>query len=145
MRCVCTICKYQTHLELHFTSAKDVVIIEGFTVYIIPWINKGYIWYSNYPYSKLPGLIIIISKQTKMYRYFIYSDNIEWLHIYIRYFPILVATASFSHERGLPVNFCVDFNHFQSIIMSALVDSKTLKCSFLNNFRQLFHMLRTKI
>ncbi len=63
----------------------------------------------------------------------------------IRYFQMLLATGSFSLERGLPVNFCVDFNHFQSIVMSALVHSKTLKCSFLNNFRLLFHMLPTKI
>ncbi len=52
----------------------------------------------------------------------------------IRYFLKLVATGSFSPERGLPTNFCVDFNHFQSIVMSALVHSKTLECSFLNNF-----------
>ncbi len=57
---------------------------------------------------------------------------------------MLVATGSFSPEKGLPVNFCVDFNHFQSIVMNALVHSKTLKCSFLNNFRLLFHMLLTK-
>ncbi len=58
---------------------------------------------------------------------------------------MLVATVSFSPERGLPVNVCVDFNHFQSIVTSALVTNKTLKCSFLNNFRLLFHMLPTKI
>ncbi len=58
---------------------------------------------------------------------------------------MLVATGSFSPERGLPVNFYVDFNHFQSIVMSDLVHSKSLKCSFLNNFRLLFHMLPTKI
>ncbi len=64
---------------------------------------------------------------------------------HIRYFPMLVATGSFSPERGLTVNFDVDFNHFQSIVMSALIHSKSLKCSFLNNFRLLFHMLPTKI
>ncbi len=63
----------------------------------------------------------------------------------IRYFLMLVATGSFSPERGLPANFCVDFNHFQSIVMSALAHSKTLECSFLNNFRLLFHMLPTKM
>ncbi len=58
---------------------------------------------------------------------------------------MLVATGSFSPERGRPVNFCVDFNNFQLIVMSDLVHSKTLECSFLNNFRLLFHMLPTKI
>ncbi len=58
---------------------------------------------------------------------------------------MLVATGSFSPERGLLANFCVDFNNFQSIVMIALVHSKTLECSFLNNFRLLFHMLPTKI
>ncbi len=58
---------------------------------------------------------------------------------------MLVASGSFSFERGLPVNFCADFKHFHSIVMSALIHSKTLKCSFLNNFRLLFHMLPTKI
>ncbi len=56
----------------------------------------------------------------------------------IRYFLMLVATGSFSPERGLPVIFCVDFNHFKSIIMSALLHRKTLTCSFLNQFRLLF-------
>ncbi len=37
----------------------------------------------------------------------------------IRLFPMLVATGSFSPERGLPVKFCVNFNHFKSIIMRA--------------------------
>ncbi len=59
-------------------------------------------------------------------------------HCDIRYFLMLVATGSFSPERGLPVNFCVDFNHFQSIVMSALVHGKTLECSFLNNFRLIY-------
>ncbi len=63
----------------------------------------------------------------------------------IRYFLMLVVTGSFSPERGLPANVCVDFNHFQSIVMGALVDSKTLEFSFLNNFRLLSHMLPTKI
>ncbi len=54
----------------------------------------------------------------------------------IRYFPMLVATGSFSPEGGLPVHFYVDFNHFQSIVMNALVHSK---------FRLFFHMLLTKI
>ncbi len=58
---------------------------------------------------------------------------------------MLVATGSSSPERGLPANFCVDFNHFQSIVMSALVHSKTFECSFLNNVKLLFHMLPTKI
>ncbi len=62
--------------------------------------------------------------------------------VYIRYCLMLIATGSFSPERGLPVNFCFDFKHFQSIVMSTLVHSKTLECSFLNNFRLLFHMLR---
>ncbi len=60
-------------------------------------------------------------------------------------FPMLVATGSFSLERGLPVEFCVDFNHFKSIVTSALSHSKTLKFSFLYNFRLLFHMLPMKI
>ncbi len=47
-------------------------------------------------------------------------------------FPMLAATGSFSPERGLPVKVCVDFNHFKSIIMSALLHSKTSKCSFMN-------------
>ncbi len=45
-------------------------------------------------------------------------------NIFIRYFLMLVATSSFSQERGLPVIFCVDFNHFKSIIMSALLYRK---------------------
>ncbi len=60
-------------------------------------------------------------------------------------FPMLVVTGSFSPERELPVKFCVDFNHFKSIVMSAILHSKTLKCLFLNNFRLLFHMLPTEI
>ncbi len=56
----------------------------------------------------------------------------------IRYFLMLVTTGSFSPERGLSVIFCVDFNHFKSIIMSALLHRKTLICSFLNQFRLLF-------
>ncbi len=63
----------------------------------------------------------------------------------IHYFLMLIATGSFSPERGLPVNVCVAFNNFQSIVMSALVHSNTLECSFLNNFRLLLHMLPTKI
>ncbi len=63
----------------------------------------------------------------------------------ICYFLMLVETGSFSPERGLPAKFCVDFNHFQSIVMSTLVHSKTLECSFPNNFRLLFHVLPTKI
>ncbi len=35
-----------------------------------------------------------------------------------RLFPMLVATGSFSLERGLPVKFDVDLNHFKSIVMS---------------------------
>ncbi len=42
----------------------------------------------------------------------------------IRLFPMLVATGSFSPERGLPVIFWVDFNNFKSIIMSALLYRK---------------------
>ncbi len=34
---------------------------------------------------------------------------------------MLVATGSYLPERGRPVKFCVDCNHFKSIIMSALV------------------------
>ncbi len=60
-------------------------------------------------------------------------------------YPILVATGSFSPKRGIPVKFCFDFNHFKSIFMRALLHSKTLKYSFLNNFRLLFHMLPTEI
>ncbi len=48
---------------------------------------------------------------------------------------MLVATGNFSPERGLPVKVCVDFNHFKSIIMSALLHSQTLKYSFLNLHR----------
>ncbi len=48
-------------------------------------------------------------------------------YLNIHYFPMLVAIGSFSPERGLPVNFCVDFNHFQSIVMSAFVHSKTFE------------------
>ncbi len=73
-----------------------------------------------------------------------YSQRYYCILAEIRYFLMLVATGSFSHERGLPFNFCVDFNHFQSIIMSALAHSKTLECSFLSNFRLLFHMPTTK-
>ncbi len=51
----------------------------------------------------------------------------------------------FLHERGLPVQFCVDFNHCKSIFMSYLLHSKTLKCSFLNNVSLLSHMLPTQI
>ncbi len=54
---------------------------------------------------------------------------------------MLVANGSFSSERELPVKFCDDFNHFKSIIMSPLVHSTTLKCSFMYHIRQLFHML----
>ncbi len=57
---------------------------------------------------------------------------------HIHLFPMLVATGSFSPERGHPVIFCVDFNLFKSIIMSALLHRKTLICSFLNQFRLLF-------
>ncbi len=39
---------------------------------------------------------------------------------------MLVATGSFSPERGLPVKFCVDFNHFKSFVMKALLHSKYL-------------------
>ncbi len=60
------------------------------------------------------------------------------MFLLIRYFLMLVATGSFSPERGLPVIFCVDFNHFKSIMMSALLHRKTLICSFLNQFRLLF-------
>ncbi len=63
----------------------------------------------------------------------------------IHHFPMLVATGSFSHKRRLPVKFCIDFNHFKSIVISALIHCKTLKCSFLNNFMLFFHMLPTKI
>ncbi len=59
-------------------------------------------------------------------------------YLAIRYFLMLVATGSFSPERGLPVIFCVDFNHFKSIIMSTLLHRKTLICLFLNQFRLLF-------
>ncbi len=45
-------------------------------------------------------------------------DNIQDL---IHPFPMLVATDSFSPKRELPVKFCVDFNHFKSIIMSTLL------------------------
>ncbi len=45
-------------------------------------------------------------------------------HLSIHLLPMLVATGSFSAERGLPVIFCVDFNHFKSIIMSALLHKK---------------------
>ncbi len=69
----------------------------------------------------------------------------ELVSSHIRYFLTLVATGSFSPERRLPAHFCVDFNHFQSIVKSALVHSKTLECSFLNNFRLLFHMVPMKI
>ncbi len=55
---------------------------------------------------------------------------------------MLVATGSFSPLNGTS---CVDFNHFKFIVMSALLHSKTLKYSFLNSFRLLFHMLPTKI
>ncbi len=41
---------------------------------------------------------------------------------------MLVATRSFSTERGCPFKVCVDFNHFKSIDMSALLHRKTLKC-----------------
>ncbi len=50
--------------------------------------------------------------------------GIEGFHSVIRYFLMLVATGSFSPERGLPLIFCVDFNHFKSIIMSALLHRK---------------------
>ncbi len=63
----------------------------------------------------------------------------------IRPFPMLVATGSFSTKRGLLVIICAEFNHFKRIVMSTLLHSKTLKCSFLNNIMQLFHMLPTKI
>ncbi len=66
-------------------------------------------------------------------------------NLYIRPFLILVATGSFSTERGLSVKFVVDFNHFESIVMSALLHNKAFKCSFLNNFRLLVCMLPTKI
>ncbi len=39
---------------------------------------------------------------------------------------MLVVTASLSPKRGLPVKFCVDFNHFKYTIMHALLQSKTL-------------------
>ncbi len=41
---------------------------------------------------------------------------------------MLVATGSFSPKRGLPVKFCVDFNHIKYIAMSAFLHSKSLKC-----------------
>ncbi len=44
----------------------------------------------------------------------------------IHHFPMLVATGNVSPEKGLPVKFCVDFNHFKSIVMSALLHCKTL-------------------
>ncbi len=74
-----------------------------------------------------------------------FSTLLVSTHIHIHPFPMLVATGSFSPKRGLPVKFCVDFNHFKSIVMSALLHSKTLKCLFLNNFRLLFQMLPTNI
>ncbi len=49
-------------------------------------------------------------------------------------FPMLVATGSFSPKQGLPVKFWVDFNHFKSIVMSAMLHTKTLKCSFTEQF-----------
>ncbi len=58
---------------------------------------------------------------------------------------MLVATGSFSPKRGLPVKFRVHFNHFKYIATSALLHSKTLKCSFLDNYWLLFHMLPTEI
>ncbi len=61
-----------------------------------------------------------------------------WQRLPIRLFPMLVATGCFSPEMGLPVIFCVDFNHFKTIIMNALLHRKTLICSFLNQFRLLF-------
>ncbi len=64
--------------------------------------------------------------------------------IVIHPFLMLVATGSFSPKRGFPVKFCVDFNHFKSIIMNTLFHSKTLICSFLYNFRLLLNMLPTK-
>ncbi len=45
----------------------------------------------------------------------------------IRPFPMLDTTGSFSPYSGLPVKFCVDFNHFKSIVMSTLLHRKTLK------------------
>ncbi len=70
----------------------------------------------------------------------------------IRYLSMLVATGSFSPERGVPVNFCVAFNHFQSIVMSALVHSKTLKCSFLTTlgcsftgYQQKYDLLKSSL
>ncbi len=72
------------------------------------------------------------------YNVFIYSLQKQRTFSGIRLFPMLVATGSFSPESGLPVIFCVDFNHFKSIIMIALLHRKTLICSFLNQFRLLF-------
>ncbi len=77
--------------------------------------------------------------------------KIGWViqcHPTIRSFPLLVATGIFSPERGLPVNLCVDFNHFKCIIMSALLHSKTLKCSFMKNFTALsqkFNLLKSSL
>ncbi len=65
-------------------------------------------------------------------------ENLRRHTIAIHYFLMLVATGSFSPERGLPAIFFDDFNHFKSIIMSALLHRKTLIWSFLNQFRLLF-------
>ncbi len=40
---------------------------------------------------------------------------------------MFVAHGSFSPKGRLPVKFGVDLNHIKSIVMSALLNSKTLK------------------
>ncbi len=65
---------------------------------------------------------------------------------------MLVATGSFSPKRGFPIKFCIDFNHFKSIVMSALLHGKfwnaqfwtTLDYSF-TCYKRKFNLLKSSL
>ncbi len=65
---------------------------------------------------------------------------------------MFVATGSFSPKNRHHVKFCVDFNHFKNINISALLQSKTLKarfwttlgCSFIC-YQRKFNLLKSSL
>ncbi len=63
----------------------------------------------------------VVDRVTMIFFNFLITDRkyFKAPKLIIRYFLMLVATGIVSPETVLPTNFCVDFNHFQYIIMGA--------------------------
>ncbi len=90
-------------------------------------LHNANIEQNAFSFYNIQHLVGIWYCQLRIHYYVIYLLNLVARVVpSIHPFPMLVATGSFSPERGLPVKFCVAFNHFKSIIMSALLHSKTL-------------------